>query len=137
VIIEPKDAKSLIHQERISPRVTLGMFFFEMLPTINFDDELCIATDEINNIWAYRSLTTKARPAHPMGAQCGPYAPLGIGRITPQRSRAVALFGRDAPVRRLREISHDGSRVAAPSPPLPRTRGREQTVRIAPVWPRS
>jgi hypothetical protein len=99
VVIEPKDAKAFVHKERISPGISPCVFVFEVLPAIDFNDELCIVTDEINNVWAYRGLTTKARAAHAMGAQCGPDAPLGIGRIAPQCSRAVALFGRHVPVR--------------------------------------
>jgi hypothetical protein len=68
VIVKPKNAEAFVHKERVSSRVTPCMPLFKVLVTIDLDDELCIMTDEINDVRTDWRLTAKACTAHPMGA---------------------------------------------------------------------
>jgi hypothetical protein len=68
VVVEAKNPEAFSRQERVSACIAPCVLFFEVLTAINFDDQFCIVADEINNIWAYWSLTPKARATHAMGA---------------------------------------------------------------------
>jgi hypothetical protein len=44
-----------------------------MLATIDFDDKVCVMTNEIHDKWANRGLATETCAVHSMAPQRGPY----------------------------------------------------------------
>jgi hypothetical protein len=66
VVIEAKNAKTSSNKKSVSAGVALLLPGFEMLTAIEFDNELCSVTNEINNVWADRGLAAKTRADHSM-----------------------------------------------------------------------
>jgi hypothetical protein len=79
VVVEAKNSKALLYQERIATCITVGVPRFKMLAAIELDHEVCGVTNEIDDIGTNRGLPPKARTTHAMGAKCSPYQAFGIG----------------------------------------------------------
>ena len=56
---------------------------FNMLPAIQFDNQLSLQTDKINYILAYRSLPAKFTATHLTHAQMAPQNLFSIGEVAP------------------------------------------------------
>jgi len=91
MIVEPQDAVALGCEKGTAPCITLHLLRLEMLSAIDLDNEVRLVTDEINNKWTDRSLSSKARAAKSMGADSIPNDPLGLGHVASQRARAGSL----------------------------------------------
>jgi len=97
VVVESQHAIALAREKAIPSRVAFLMRRLEMLPAVNFDDDLRRMRDEVHDVRSDRRLAAKADAFEAMRAQSVPNDPLGIGQISAQRARADAQLGRDLP----------------------------------------
>jgi hypothetical protein len=72
IVGKSKDSKSLRSQEQVASRVTLRLFALEMLTAIDFDNQFCFVTYEVDDVRTYRRLPSKARALKTVRAQRGP-----------------------------------------------------------------
>jgi hypothetical protein len=73
VVVETENLKALAGEKSIAAGVALLVLCFEMLATIDFDDKVCVMTNEIHDKWANRGLATETCAVHSMAPQRGPY----------------------------------------------------------------
>ena len=69
-----------------------------VLTAIDFDDELSIETDEVDDVAADRTLAAKAMAVDLTHPQAPPQAPLGHGHIPPEIARALVRHRLFAPI---------------------------------------
>jgi hypothetical protein len=68
VIVEAQYPKSLAGQKGIPPRITLLVFRFKMLPSVELDHEIRRMADKVHYVRTNRRLATKACAVQPMAA---------------------------------------------------------------------
>jgi hypothetical protein len=66
-----------------------------MLPPVQFDDELALFAEEIEDVSAERYLATKFQSLKPAIPQSQPQSLLRLGRITPQAAGPNGPAGSD------------------------------------------
>lgn len=125
-IAEAKNAIAPGAEKRLASEIVITLRSFDVMPSVDLDDEPVLMTEEVDHVRADRGLSTKARATETMCPQGVPDLAFGIGHVPTERARARPHPRNDAPDRRFRLVSHDRPVVPpSPSPTLPRTRGRE------------
>ena len=82
VVPEPEDLEPF----RLEPLGSLcvGRRLFRMLPAIQFDDELCLETNEIGNVFPDRRLLSKTESVDPLAAQPFPQPLFRLSAVLPE-----------------------------------------------------
>src|ERR1700686_3564432 len=83
-IVKTEHAESLGIQICIARRVTQFMGAFEMLATIDLDNQHRCMRDEVSYVGTDRDLSPEPGSIQSMGANCVPDDPLRRGHISPQ-----------------------------------------------------
>jgi hypothetical protein len=95
-IAEAKNAKALAHEKTCASHIVSDRIIRRVLPTIDFDNELCAVTAEIRHIGADGDLATKMRFRDGKAVpQMPPQALLRFGKRSPQRFRVHGRASRD------------------------------------------
>jgi hypothetical protein len=84
IIPEPQYAKPLIFEPTGPPAVG---FVVGMLAAIDFDNEVFLEADEVDDIFSDHCLSLELCPVETMRAQEIPKPPLGVGHIATERFR--------------------------------------------------
>ena len=79
VIVESQDAISFGSEKSVTSNIALLMLRVEMLPTVNFDDQVGIVTNEIGNVRSNGRLPSEACADKSFRPHRIPNDPLGLG----------------------------------------------------------
>src|ERR1043165_4692030 len=84
---------------RLEPTIALDVaFVLRVLSAVDFDDQVSLVTDEIDNEAPNGRLPAEAKAAQPMSAQRRPSTLLSGGHLAPQCLGACALKSHDRPM---------------------------------------
>jgi hypothetical protein len=83
VIIEAQDTKTLVSEITVAACVALLLVRLKMLTAVQFDNQLCLMAEEINDVGAHRRLPSEACATEPVSAQRGPQPTLRLRQIVP------------------------------------------------------
>ena len=139
VIPEAHDPESLRTQERIAFGIHRRV---HVLSAIGFDHEAYLEAGEIDDKWTDRILAAEPVFIHAAKPEDRPQAAFGGRHFAPKYSRRIAflalshaatLADRIAPANRGMPWLVVGQWIVAPTPTLPRTRGRERCINRCPA----
>ena len=154
VVPEPQNTKTATAQKRIAPRIARRI---GVLSAVDFHDQPGLQAGEVDDVRADGQLPPEPESLQLAHAQAAPQRAFGIGHPAPQLAGAIALLAFAHPCAprwgRDQDGGGGGGRLSgkcfvlfgswtaslrvAPTPALPRKRGREKSRRVDERKPRA